>query len=158
MTGKAFDKPNVNSLHKCEVRKQAERLAAAGSRAIVMQAELRELSTMIDESGLDAARKKDAVREVTKALAKLEKGDDPLAGLSPPPGCPPCHGATSGTHFFLCQKRTRQPGALERSCRDRVIRKLSELRRASADAQVKRRAPRPPCPARARTTRACSWL
>ena len=134
--------------------------AAAGWRraaapSVILQDELRELKSMINESGMESGRKMVALREVTRALAKLEKGDDPLSGLCPPPDCAPCHGATSGTHCFLCQKRRREPGALERTCRDRVVRKLSELRRASADVQVTcpparppARPPAPPCPAR----------
>eukprot|EP00966_Prymnesium_polylepis_P266032 6145268-Prymnesium_polylepis.1 len=142
--GDAFSKPGVNALHKSEVRKLASKLA---DNSLPLTEALRqalvEISREVNESSLDAARKKDAHSAVKEALRKIERRQDPLTGLSPPALCGPCNGQHGGTHHFFCGRRKREPGIVEKGVRDALMQRVATLFRALLEAAVRARCIRP---------------
>ena len=137
LNGNALEKPTVNAAHKSEVRKLAQQLAGhSKGLSAAMKDQLQEIKEAIAMSGLGTERSKDAEKEVVAALKKIELKIDPLAGLSPPPSCRPCHGQTGGTHLFLCCAPPRKPSVIEQNIKDKVIDKLGHLFRAYKIAKV----------------------
>jgi hypothetical protein len=138
MPGGAFNKPGVNKLHKSEVRKIAVQLAEQTAATTgSLKPVLAEISSYIDASALEPARKRDFHAAVREALRKVERDTDPLSGLTPPPGCGPCHCAHGGTHHPFCQSRKREPGAIEKTVRDATMRRLATLWRGVIEAAVR---------------------
>jgi hypothetical protein len=153
--GSAWDKPTVNAPHKAAIKAVAQSAAAAAGHA--HDAELQELLSHV--GGLPSGRAAQARKEISKALAAARRGENPLSATLRAP-CGPCaKGRTGATHTFLCQTRARQPEQAEKLARDRVVKGLTNVRRAAQLAKVRGLARRPArarahSPARVTLTRA----
>ena len=123
----AWQKPTVNKKHKAAVQQQAQNAAASGDGQDEIQARL---YRVVNNSELKEERKREAKRAVKEACSKMASGNNPLAGLKPPPSCVACRGI-HGSHHFLCQgkpgkQRRQSKNPVEQATREIIQRKLNK--------------------------------